>query len=357
MKRKILIAVGLVLVLGLVAAVATAAAAEGEVTVAGWGIRHGTIVEIDGGSLVVETPRGLLNVLVDENTRYRIPGVQDPGLEDLAPGNHIAGAGRMLEEGTARARLIIRLPAREEQGLLRGELTAKGDDWLEITRPDDVAVRVLLGEETRYRIPEADEPDLDDLQIGDPVYAGGLWNQQLELQARFVGRVPEGLEHTLPGKVTAVSDPILTLHTRQGSVDVITDEGTRFQIRGAEEASLADIALDDRVVVGGAWDPEQKGFHAVVVGLAPQRAQRVLRHGIVTSIDGNTLILETRDGRALSVITDQETRFRVPGVENPGIDDIQVGYQAAAAGLVNPDDGTLQARIVGARPAPAEISD
>ncbi len=52
MKRKVLIAIGLVLTIGLVG-VAGIAAAEGEVEVAGRSVRHGTILEISGESLLL----------------------------------------------------------------------------------------------------------------------------------------------------------------------------------------------------------------------------------------------------------------------------------------------------------------
>ena len=46
-----------------------------------------TAKDEDAGTLAVETDRrGTLTVLTDEDTRYRVPGVEDPGFEDVAGG-------------------------------------------------------------------------------------------------------------------------------------------------------------------------------------------------------------------------------------------------------------------------------
>jgi phage baseplate assembly protein gpV len=132
---------------------------------------------------------------------------------------------------------------------------------------------------------------------------------------------------------------------------VITGENTRFWVPGVEEASLDDIAVGDTVVAGGTMTEE--GLRAVVVAVVPERPQRAVRRGVVTANDGTTLTLETAGG-TITVVTGEQTRFRVAGVENPTIDDVQVGFQALAAGRLDPQDGTLQALLVGARPAPAD---
>ena len=79
------------------------------------------------------------------------------------------------------------------------------------------------------------------------------------------------------------------------------------------------------------------------------RPHRAIRRGTVMANNGSTLTLETPNG-AITVLTDEHTRFRVAGVENPGMDDIQVGFQALAAGQLNSEDGTLLAQIIGGRP-------
>jgi hypothetical protein len=131
----------------------------------------------------------------------------------------------------------------------------------------------------------------------------------------------------------------------------ITDAETQFHVPGVEDPSLADIAIDDIILAGGV--KEEDGLHAVVVAVTPERPRRAIRRGAVSANDGSSLTLETPNGEVI-VLTDENTRFRVAGLEDATIDDVQVGFQAMAGGLLNPSDGTLLARMVGTRPAPTD---
>ncbi len=353
MKRKVLIAIGLVLVVGLIGAVSVAAAeGDGAANRAPW--RHGIVVELYEDSMLLKTRSGEVTVTTDDRTRYRIPGFEEPGLDDLEVGDHFGVAGRWENDGTIVARLIVRLPGREAVAHIWGELTATEDNWIEITRRDGTSSVVLISERTRFRIAGVEEPDLEDLEIGDHVYARGLWNEEGELDARLVVRVPDGVEAMLLGKVTGVDDLTIRVRTRQGPAVVITDANTRFFVPGIENPSLADIAVNGIIVAGGVR--EEDGLHALVVAVTPERPQRTIRRGTVIAKDDNTFTLETPNGDQITILTDEGTRFRVAGVEEPDIDDIQVGFKAVAAGLLNPAEGTLQARIVGTRSAPAEVA-
>ncbi len=347
MKKMILIAIGLMAIIGLVGV--GVAAAEGEVEVAGRGLHHGHILAINGVELTVETRQGILSLLTDENTRYRIPGVAEPGLDNLAVGDHIAVAGRRTEDGALLARLVVRIPARQEIGQLCGELTAKGDNWLEITRLDGTPITALVTDQTRYHIPGVAEPGLDDLSAGEPVFSRGLWNDAGELVAQLVGRVPDGVENTITGRVTAVNEPTIELLTRQGPALVITSENTLFRVPGVEQASLVDIQVNHTLTAGGIR--QEDGLHAAVVAIHPERPQRAARRGVVSANDGATIALETPNGQ-ITVHVTANTRIRVAGVENPTMADIQVGFQATVAGRLKADN-SIEAWGIGARPAPA----
>jgi hypothetical protein len=66
----------------------------------------------------------------------------------------------------------------------------------------------------------------------------------------------------------------------------------------------------------------------------------------VTSIEGTTLTVETRRGEQ-TVLADENTRFRIPGVENPSLKDIKVSDRVIALGRRN-EDGDFIAKVVGA---------
>jgi hypothetical protein len=352
MKRKIWLITGIVIIATALGAVGIAAAAGEVEALPGREIqlRHGRILEIGTDEMLVETRRGDLTVLVDEDTHFRILGADDPGLDDLAVGDHVGFAGRRAGEGELLARLIVRLPRREEVAHVRGELTAKGDDSIEITRPDDVAITVLVSDETRFRIADVEEPGLDDLTIGDTVVADGRWNDEGQVEARLITVVPEDVETVIRGEVTDVDDPEVEIWTPAGPVILFTDGDTRLFVPGIEDPTLEDVNVGDRVAAGG--EIVSGGLDTAVLRVVPPDAQRGARRGVVTANDGTTLSLSTPRGDVL-VTTDEHTRIRIPGVENPTLADIEVGYQAAVVGLLDPDQNTLLARAIVARPAPA----
>jgi hypothetical protein len=74
----------------------------------------------------------------------------------------------------------------------------------------------------------------------------------------------------------------------------------------------------------------------------------VRRHtarGEVTAIKGTTLTVETRRGDR-TILTDEHTRFHIPGVENPSLEDIEVGDRIIALGRRN-EAGDFVARVLG----------
>jgi hypothetical protein len=89
---------------------------------------------------------------------------------------------------------------------------------------------------------------------------------------------PEDARRDLRGTVVGLdaTELTLTIETRDGNqITVQASADTKVRIPGIEEASFADIAEDDRVVVLGRSDPEDSSrFLARGIGVlaAPDRA-------------------------------------------------------------------------------------
>jgi hypothetical protein len=124
-------------------------------------------------------------------------------------------------------------------------------------------------------------------------------------------------------------------------VDVLTDADTVFRVPGVEEPSLEDIEIGDKVGAAGTWEDETT-FHAIGVGVGGRREGRwsVVR-GRVISVGTDSLVVGSQHG-PVTVLVDGETQFRVPGVDDPGLDDIETGALAGARGTWS-EDGALQA--------------
>ena len=81
------------------------------------------------------------------------------------------------------------------------------------------------------------------------------------------------------------------------------------------------------------------------VGKLPQKVQRQVIWEEVTDVEGTTLQVNTADG-PVTIHTDENTHFRIPGDDDPSLDDIAAGDWIAATGRWNAD-GSLQARVIG----------
>lgn len=347
MKPRVLIAVGIVLTVGL-AAVGVAAADNG-VEIAGRGVRHGIVRTVSEVGFSLVTRHGELDLATDENTLLRIPGIQDPDLSDITIGDHVGVAGVRMSDGTLLARLVIVIPDRADVGRLRGELTAMADQELEITRSDGVPVTVLATDATRFRVPDATAPGLDDLELGDSVFARGLWNEEAQLVAHLVAVLPEGVEHVIRGRVTAVRPPRIEVLAQQGPILITTDQDTDLRVPGVESPSLDDISVGDRIVAGG--ERQDGEYRAAVIAVIAPRLPRTARLGRVIDVSENGLTLKTRRGDVITVQIDRDTCIRIPGVENPTLDDVEAGYQAIVTGQMDYEARALLARFIGARPA------
>ena len=112
-----------------------------------------------------------------------------------------------------------------------------------------------------------------------------------------------------------------------------------------EDPGIDDLNVRDLIIVVGTWDVEKEVFRARAVTLIPRWPShlRFLR-GEVTAIEGRTVVLDALQGE-VAVLTDGDTIFGIPGVEEPGLDDLEVGDKVGIL-VVRTDDGGLLAKVV-----------
>ncbi len=120
-------------------------------------------------------------------------------------------------------------------------------------------------------------------------------------------------------------------------VQVHTSNHTTFLIQGVPDPGLDDLRLGDRVWVGGARTDQNKVAAQFVV--KPPDAARALRGEIQAKI-GTTLIVATPGG-PISLLTNAETHFFVPGRPDASLADFTRGDHILAAGFPTPVDDTL----------------
>lgn len=237
---------------------------------------------------------------------------------------------------------------------VRGEITAIDGITLTVVAARGEVV-VVTDEHTLFRVIGDEDPALDDLAVGDTVLTRGMRQEDGSMLAAFVARQPAG--DVAGGRVTAVTDDSLTLASRDGETVTVTVNPDTI------------VALPRRDLTWDEGDPSgqdvvREGMPLLAFGPATgdgleahtliprRRGHRPPRPGVtgeITGIDGDTFTVSTPHDVELAVVTDADTRFRVPGVEEPDLTDFAVGDAVVVRGH-RTEDGDVLARMVVIRP-------
>ena len=311
---------------------------------------RGQVTAIEGMTLTVKTPKGERQVTISDETRFRIRGVENPTIVNVNVGDYILAKGEPDSTGAFMAKVILVV-----SGQRVGRFIAQGT--VSAIEGTTLVLDTLQGEEqvttdeAIFWAPDVENPSLADVQVGDQVVAWGRPEEDGSLAARLVAiaSAEELREHTVRGRVTAVEGQTLVITTREGEKEVVTTSETYFHIPNVEELGLDVIEVGCIIAALGRKDDDGT-FTAQIVTVARARLRkiRVRRNmvgGEVTAIEGTTLTVETRQGEK-TILTDENTRFRIPGVESPSIENIQVGDRIIALGRRN-EAGGFVARVVG----------
>jgi hypothetical protein len=306
----------------------------------------GTLADIGDDALTVETRYGSATVHVDGETVYHIRDVEEAGLDDLEVGMTVVVKGTLNPDGSLQAQVVAVLWVGPRPVRLRGEVLVVEGGTFTVRTARGREVTVLTDEATEFRVPGVESPSIADLQVGDKVAGEGVVEEdgagsgEPIAKATLVVVLPDEVAR-LAGEVSAIEGTTLVLETRGGVVNVLTDAETIFRIPGVEEPTLADIEVGNPVIAAGTWEDEVT-FHAIGVGVGGRReGQPGVVRGRAISVEIDSLVIGTPRG-PVTVLVDDETRYRVPGVDDPGLDDIEVGAWVGARGAWN-EDGALQA--------------
>lgn len=306
---------------------------------------RGEVAAVAGRALAIKAGPGLVLIVTGPETLLRVPGVEDPTLEDIGVGDHVVALGRG-RNWVLRAQVVSTVDPEADMGRVGGQVTAIDDQEITLnTLSGDTAV-VHTDADTVFHIPGVEEPGLDDVAVDNLIAVGGVQNEDGSWQAILVV-VPQEMDRRLrlAGEVIEIEGATLTLETRGGrEPTLLTDGETAFRIPGVEEAGLDDVQVGDRVLV--AAETRDGELYAAQVAVPPQGMERVA--GEVTGIEGGTLTLETPRG-AIEVLTGDDTLFRVPELEEATLADVELGDGVICAGRWE-DPAAFTARVVQVRP-------
>ena len=205
----------------------------------------GTVVSIEGNTLVVENEQGTVKVLTDIFTRFVIPGVESSGIADVEAGNYIVAQGQRRGESFHANSVLVR-PQKPQR--LGGEVTAVGADSFTLVTEEET-VTVLVDDQTHFRFRGVEEPGLDDLAVGEKLLVIGQPTDEGGVLATLVIRSRPRVGE-ITGEVTTVGSASLTVERRGGAAVAFTvDEETVFLVPEIAEPTLVDVQEGDTVRV------------------------------------------------------------------------------------------------------------
>ena len=317
-----------------------------------WLVVQGRLEAKTESGFTLSSQRGEVRVSVDVDTRYRVSGVERATMADLQVGDTVIALGRRTDSGEWLALMVAALPPIPVR-VLKGQVTDIEAQTLTV-RIHNGEKALLTDEDTHFRVPGLEQPRLADIKIGDRVVALVRSQEGDNLLAKVVTVLPKDAlaPAHLRGRVVQFEESSLKVKALQGEVTVTVTETTEIRVPGVESPTLSNIRIGDTVLAIGraaGW----RQMEARVIGvLPPMPAHKFIILGKVLGINDTRLTVQDPKDRHV-VYTDARTRFRVPGVENPTIADIQIGDRILAVG--QPTEGrNLLARWIIVRPAPPQ---
>jgi hypothetical protein len=241
---------------------------------------RGKVTTLEGSTIVVRNLRGTQRLTTTAKTKFRI-GPEAGNLSDITPDNFVLALGK-TEGNEFTAQFVVAIKAEQvKKHMLRGEVlsvdTSTGTLTVQARGGQQKVFTVKTTAETKFRIPQVDDPTLADISVGAQVLVLGKLDQEGSQSgtARLIAVIPsefQGSRRAL-GEVTAVSGATFTLKTvRRGEVAVVTGDSTQYRTRGGQAVSLADVKVGSTVLVIGEPVPGQdQTIQAKLVGIKVEK--------------------------------------------------------------------------------------
>jgi hypothetical protein len=266
-------------------------------------------------------------------------------VDDLAAGMKVAIKGTLEADGTLLAQTVAVPLAPPRRHRAQGKVLAVEESTLIVRTPRRRRIQVQTDADTEFRVPGTENPSIEDIQVGDRI-AGEVVIDDGGIRAELIVVLPEQVAH-LKGEVTGIDGTTLVIQTAGGSVNGLTGTETVFRIPGVEEPTVGDVSIGNRVTLVGTWEDEATfDAVAVTVQIGRQAGERGKLRGRAVDLGAEGLVIGTPHG-PVTVLVDDETRYRIPGVDDASLGDVEPGDLILAGGTWN-EDGSLQAVVLAA---------
>jgi len=166
-------------------------------------------------------------------------------------------------------------------GMVSGTISSVGVDRIEIKSADGAAHTVMVNDQTRYRQGQQDI-QLEDLKVGDRVFARGRIDENKQFVAAMVRRVTDedmqrfqgaGQGERTGGEILSITGNELKIRTRmRGDIVVVVNEQTTF-MREGQPITLKDLKVGDRIFAAGKEADGKFVATRAMTGQFPRRRQ------------------------------------------------------------------------------------
>jgi hypothetical protein len=230
---------------------------------------------------------------------------------------------------------------------------------LETMRQGELAIRVT--ESTEFRSRAGDIEGIEDLEAGMPVVVAGQLGADGELTADVVGlRRPavRPARFQVRGQITSVdvSDQTFTLKDPAGrEFEIRVGERTRFVSRDDSITGIDDLQVGMLAQVQGLRGLAGRLDALRVAAGSAEGRPHIRPIGEITDIGDDSFTMNTRQGRSLTLLVDEMTRYRSRDGSVNSFKDLKVGITVAVA-ADEMSDGTYKAIVVGVGARRAEPS-
>ena len=247
--------------------------------------------------------------------------------------------GRQTESAVEdEAAEAVRL-GRLSDNIVHGTVTAVEKDRVLIATEDDASVTLIITGTTLQWVPGRPPTRTIELAVDDPVLAfgrpvtGSDGEKALLAQIIIVAKDEDLHKYVIRGQVVVATQRTIVVDTglRERAVTVLPR--TRF-FSPARPDAPRDVRAGDAVVALG--QPTELGQWIAGVVVVPGAGQLAGRRliGQVTAIDmdGGTLTVQVGRRGEVTLVTGDDTSYRIRDVEEPELTDIKVGDRILATG-------------------------
>jgi Domain of unknown function (DUF5666) len=201
-----------------------------------------TIAAISGNDLTLQTADGWRRTITITSTVELTKGGQPVAVSALNVGDQVRFRQTRNDDGTYTVTAVaVVVPS------IRGEASAITSSGFKVTTRDGSVWTVTVSGSTAYQYGQG-TGSLADVKDGQTVRVSGTVsadNQMTAITVRVAG-------DRAVGTVTAKTADTITIKRRDGSsLTIHVDADTTFRVRGAENATLADVAVDMAIGVTG----------------------------------------------------------------------------------------------------------